>query len=166
MVRTAITAAFVGWLFASPVAVAADLPEQAGAARTVAMFDIFCFSQVPDIDAIANIAKGNFDEVVGEERQKFAEGGPPGELRVWKYVDFDQEYVLTTLQSRPDEAMKAEVPQFADATSYACSLLLPRQDPAVTKKDPPKPPPPPPAEFWPILVVLGVFALFFVFLST
>ena len=47
-----------------------------------------------------------------------------------------------------------------------CLPLLPRQDPAVTKKDPPKPPPPPPAEFWPILVVLGVFALFFVFLST
>jgi hypothetical protein len=47
-----------------------------------------------------------------------------------------------------------------------CLPLLPRQDPAVTKKDPPKAPPPPPAEFWPILIPLGIFALFFLFLRT
>lgn len=39
--------------------------------------------------------------------------------------------------------------------------------PAPKPKEPPKePPPPPPPELWPILVPLGIFVLFFLFLRT
>ena len=110
-------------------AVAQDLPEDPGAARTVGMFDLFCFSQVPDITAIAAIADGSFDEIQGAERQQYLPTGMSGDVRAWRFSDLGQDYVLTTLRTAPDDAFKADFPDFAESTSYGCSLILPQQDP-------------------------------------
>lgn len=108
---------------------AAELPEEAGAARTIAMFDIFCLSQLPDIEAIGKVAKaGEFQQLTGEELEKYQPEVKAEELKGWRYKDFDEDFVLTAARTLPDETFKEEVPEFADSMNYGCSLIIPAKD--------------------------------------
>ena len=113
--------------FAVP-ARAQALPEEAGAERTVRMFDLFCFALLPDLETIGEIAGEHFEELTGTELDRYQPQVPAEELRAWRFVDFEQEYVLTTARATPDEQFRSENPEFAESTSYACSLVLPAQD--------------------------------------
>lgn len=117
-------------LLAAAPACAEALPEKAGPERTVAMFNTFCLARMPDIEDIARIATaGEFTELQGDDVKPFQPPVPAEKIRVWKYKDFDKEYALITTQSAPDDEFKKGVPEFADSTSFACSLLLPASDP-------------------------------------
>lgn len=108
---------------------ASELPAQAGPARTVAMFDIFCLSQLPDLQAIEKVAKaGNFRPLEGADLEKFQPQIKPEELKAWRYKDFNDDFVLTAARTLPDEQFKKDVPEFADSTNYACSLVIPAKD--------------------------------------
>lgn len=108
---------------------AQNLPEKPGAARTVKMFDLFCLSQLPNIEAVAELAKaGEFNELAGSELQKYQPPVKAEELRAWKYKDFDADFVLTTARTLPDAQFKKAVPEFADGTNFGCSLVIPAKD--------------------------------------
>ena len=111
------------------VAVDADaqdglLPEEAGAARTVKLFDLLCMTHVPNLETIARIASENFDEITGQALERYRPADEPEELRAWRFSEFGDEYVLVTARSAPNAAA-GEQPDFAQATSYDCTLVLP-----------------------------------------
>lgn len=112
-------------------AAAQDLPEQPGPERTVKLFDLFCYAHLPDLDAVADIAAaGGFAELEGDELELYRPDAEAEALRAWRFDDFGAEFVLSTARSLPDDAFKADVPEFADSTSYACSLVIDNDDPA------------------------------------
>jgi hypothetical protein len=38
------------------------------------------------------------------------------------------EFVLTAARTKPDAQFKKDVPEFADSTNFACSLIIPTKD--------------------------------------
>jgi hypothetical protein len=122
-----ISSIFLG-LF-SCQAIAAELPAKAGAERTVKMFDTFCFSQLPDIDAIAKIAKGNFTPITGLALRAFGSDAPTDRLMAWKFEDLGSNYVLSATAGSLDAQAKKDMPEFAQAKSTACSFHAINNDP-------------------------------------
>jgi hypothetical protein len=115
----------VALMFASAIH-AQELPKEKGPARTVKMFDIFCLSQLPDLDGVAKVAGfGEFAQITGKDLERYQPEVPAEDLRAWRFHDFEAEYVLTAAKSKPDAGFKKEVPKFAKSTNFACSLLIP-----------------------------------------
>ncbi len=111
---------------AAGAAVGQGLPKQKGPARIVKMFDIFCLSQLPGLDGVAQAAGfGEFAQITGAELEQYQPAVPAEELRAWKFHEDGAEYVLTASKSKPDSQFKAEVPKFANSTNYSCSLVVP-----------------------------------------
>jgi hypothetical protein len=116
---------------------AQGLPKEKGPARTVEMFNIYCLSQLPDLDGVRQAAGfGEFAQITGDELEPYQPAVPAEELHAWRFHDLGAEYVLTAARSKPDESFKKEAPAFAKSTSVACSLLFPATDPgeAVVKQ--------------------------------
>jgi hypothetical protein len=106
------------------------LPKDKGPARTVGMFNIYCLSQLPDLDGVRKAAGfGEFAQITGEELRHYQPAVPAEELNAWRFHDSGGEYVLTAARAKPDESFKKQVPAFAKSTSVACSLLFPATDP-------------------------------------
>jgi hypothetical protein len=109
---------------------AQGLPKEKGPARTVGMFNIYCLSQLPDLDGVRQAAGfGEFAQITGDELEPYQPAVPAEELNAWRFHDLGAEYVLTAARSKPDESFKKEAPAFAKSTSVACSLLFPASDP-------------------------------------
>jgi hypothetical protein len=113
------------------VAPADELPKEKGVPRTVKMFDMFCLSQLPDIEAIERFAGfGEFAQIFGAELAPYRGGAPEEKVLAWRFHDFGAELILTATRAKPDEAFKQTHPAFAKASSVACSLLIPNDAPA------------------------------------
>lgn len=124
--RLVLVAALAAALALAPWTVGAqDLPEEPGAARTVKMFDLFCFALLPDLATIADIAGQHFEEITGDELARYKPNAGADDIRAWRFTDFEADYVLTTARTPADDAFRREFPELADATSFACSLVLP-----------------------------------------
>lgn len=121
-----ITSLLMGLI--STQAFAGDLPSKPGAERTVKMFDTFCFSQLPDIDAIANIAKGNFTPITGLALRAYGSGAPTDRLMAWKFKDAGSDYVLSATAGTLDAKATKDMPGFANAKSTACSFQAKNKD--------------------------------------
>lgn len=108
---------------------AQGLPPDAGPARTAKMFDLFCFSQLPDIEGIASVAKsGEFTELSGAELQKYQPQVPADKIHVWQFDDLGSTFTLISTKSKPDAEFKKTFPAFANSVNYACSLITPGKD--------------------------------------
>ena len=107
---------------------AGELPDKAGPDRTIRMFELFCYNQMPDIARIAQIARGNFTPLTGDELQKFQPSVKTDRLKAWKWRDKGAQYILAASQSVPDEAFKKEVPAFAGSIAYSCSFFPKNKD--------------------------------------
>jgi hypothetical protein len=105
------------------------LPAEGGAARTVRLFDLFCMTHVPDLDTIAHIASENFEELTGAVLQRYRPAEEPEVLRAWRFSEFGAEFVLVTARSAPGVGAGPDEPDFAAATSYDCTLVLPDDAP-------------------------------------
>jgi hypothetical protein len=122
------TAAFTTALLLASASLAQDLPAEPGPARTVGIFDRFCYHPLPSLDVIATIAAaGGFSEITGAELQRYQPPVAAAELRAWKFEDLGSAYTLTTARSHPDEEFARALPQFAESTNYACSLIVENQ---------------------------------------
>lgn len=132
MIQRLLTMACFAVLFAwGGPANAQELPEKAGPERTAKLFELFCFNQLPDIAAIANIAKaGGFTPLEGAELQKYQSGVPAEDLNAWKFDDLAGKYVLITAKTKPGPEEMKDFPGFEGATSYACTLFTPSNDPS------------------------------------
>jgi len=109
---------------------AQGVPKEKGPARIVSMFNIYCLSQLPDLDGVTQAAGfGEFAQITGEELRQYQPAVPAEALHAWRFHDLGAEYVLTAARTKPDETFKKQVPAFAKSTSVACSLLFPATDP-------------------------------------
>lgn len=113
---------------ASP-ALGVELPAKAGAERTVKMFDTFCFSQLPDLDAIAKIAKGNFTPITGLALKAYETAASSDRVMAWKFKDHGSDYVLSATAGSLDAQAKKDIPDFANAKSTACSFQATNKNP-------------------------------------
>lgn len=114
---------------ASPVS-AEELPKEKGVARTVKMFDMFCLTQLPNVDGVARFAGfGEFAQITDDELEPYKLGTPAEELQAWRFHDLGAELILTASRSKPDETFKKQFPAFANSRNVACSLLIPNGDP-------------------------------------
>jgi hypothetical protein len=103
-----------------------ELPKEKGVARTVKMFDMFCLTQLPDIEGIERFAGfGEFAQILGDELAPFRNGLPDEKVLAWRFHDFGAEMILTATKAKPDEASKQKHPAFAGGRRVACSLLIP-----------------------------------------
>ena len=112
-------------MFASPTP-ADELPKEKGVARTVKMFDMFCLTQLPDIEGIERFAGfGEFAQILGLDLAPYRSDLPEEKVLAWRFHDFGAELILTATRAKPDEAQKQKHPAFAKGRSVACSLLIP-----------------------------------------
>ena len=113
-------------------AAAQTIPKEKGAARTVGLFSFLCLKQLPDLDGIERAAGfGEFDQLTGDDLKAYTPQAPAEKLFAWRYHDHGERFILTAARAKPDDAFKKQMPAFANATSTACSLLVPS-----TKPDP------------------------------
>lgn len=111
---------------ASSCALAEELPKEKGVARTVKMFDMFCLTQLPDIEGIERFAGfGEFAQILGADLAPYASGAPEEKVLGWRFHDFGAELILTASRATPDEAFRQKHPAFAKAKTASCSLLIP-----------------------------------------
>ena len=114
----------------SGLAGAQSVPKEKGPARTVRMFDFFCLSQLPDLNAIEHAAGlGEYDQITNDDLKPFEPDVTPEQLHAWRFHDQGEAFVLTAFRAPPNEALKAEAPAFAKETSVACSLHIPATTP-------------------------------------
>jgi len=117
-------------MLATSTSRAEELPKEKGIARTVKMFDMFCLTQLPDIEGIERFAGfGEFAQMSGDELAPFKTEPPAEKLLAWRFHDFGAELILTATRARPDEASKQKHPAFAKGKYVACSLLVPNDAP-------------------------------------
>jgi hypothetical protein len=114
-------------MLATAVSAAAEtIPNGKGAARTVGLFSFLCLKQLPDLDGIQRAAGfGEFDQLTGDDLKAYTPPTPTEKLFAWRYHDHGERFILTASRAKPDEAFKKQTPAFANATSTACSLLVP-----------------------------------------
>ncbi len=104
--------------------------EEPGPARSIFLFDKLCFEMVPEFDRLQSIATANkWQEVTGAALQRYAPPVATKQLKAWKFEDFAVPYQLAVSQSDLDEQAKRDFPDFAQAQSYSCSLILPAKAP-------------------------------------
>jgi hypothetical protein len=114
---------------AAPAAGIDLLPDAPGAERTVKLFDLLCMTLVPDLAAIGRIASAEFEEITGAALDRYRPEVAPAELRAWRFGEFGAEYALVVTRSAPNKAFREAEPEFADSTSYDCTLVLPAVTP-------------------------------------
>jgi len=111
-------------------AVALELPKEKGVARTVKMFDMFCLTQLPDIEGIERFAGfGEFAQMDGDELAPYSSGMPGEKVLGWRFHDFGAELILTATRAKPDASFTEGHPAFAKAKSVSCSLSIPNDEP-------------------------------------
>jgi hypothetical protein len=107
-------------------AFAPELPKEKGVARTVKMFDMFCLTQLPDIEGIERFAGfGEFAQMLGEELAPYSSRLPGEKILGWRFHDFGAELILTATRAKPDVSFTQKHPTFAKAKAVSCSLLIP-----------------------------------------
>jgi hypothetical protein len=94
------------------------------------MFNIFCLSQLPDLEGVRKAAGfGEFAQITGAELEQYRPASPTDALYAWSFHDAGGVYVLTAARSKADEELKKTAPAFAASTSVACSLRFPAAAP-------------------------------------
>lgn len=96
------------------------------AAPSVAAFERFCYAAMPDLAAIeAKVAEQKGATLEGKALDAFRPAVAPQVIKAWTLDVDGKEHSVAITQSPMDDQSKADFPNFADATNYACSLLLP-----------------------------------------
>ncbi len=127
--KSRIAMLLLALLVLAPPAAADELPKEKGVARTAKMFDMFCLTQLPDIEGIERFAGfGEFAQILGADLAPYRSGLPEEKTLAWRFHDFGSELILTATRAKPDEASKQKHPAFAKGRSVACSLLIPNDE--------------------------------------
>lgn len=117
-----------GFLLSANAAIAnpaATLPEKAGAARSVALFDQACYETTPDLALIEKkAAEQKWTALTGTALKAFSPDASAEMLKAWTFKDKGRTFHVSMARSALDAAMKEAMPAFADGKSYSCSLNL------------------------------------------
>jgi hypothetical protein len=106
------------------------IPKEKGPARTFRLFHFFCLQHLPDLDGIERAAGfGEYDQLHGADLAPYTPDRPFEKLFGWRYHDHGDEFVLTAIRSKPDDAFKQQMPAYAAATETSCTLRVPNVTP-------------------------------------
>lgn len=116
---------------ALPLVVAAQtIPKEKGPARTFAQFNFFCLQHLPDLEGIERAAGfGEYDQLLGDDLAPYVPQTRYEKLLAWRYHDHGEEFILTAMRSKPDDAFKKEMPAYAAAMRTSCALRVPNTKP-------------------------------------
>jgi hypothetical protein len=112
------------------VAQKSSLPEQAGAERTIALFDQICYETTPDFSPLLARAKSEkWKPLKGKRLKAFAPEAPTSELKAWQVKDRGGSFFVSIITGDVDPPLKEAMPAFANAKAASCSLNLPGKTP-------------------------------------
>ncbi len=105
--------------------------EQSDEADPVYVFNEVCYSKVPALDAIRDMAtRLSWNPISGDDLKRFTALKNPDLLEGWDMQVGERLFRLGIVQSRPIESMAKTFPDFADGTATSCTLVLDGQDEA------------------------------------
>ncbi len=105
---------------------AQSIPKEKGPGRVFGQFHFFCLKHLPDLDGVERAAGfGEYDQLLGSDLAPYLPDVPYEKFVGWRYHDHGEAFVLTAMRAKPDDALKAEMPQFAKGTQTACALRVP-----------------------------------------
>lgn len=121
-------------VFLASVAVAAlpatanaqSIPKEKGPARVFGQFHFFCLKHLPDLDGVERAAGfGEYDQLLGDDLAPYVPDTPYEKLLGWRYHDHGEEFILTAMRGKPDDAVKRELPAYANGAETSCTLRVP-----------------------------------------
>ncbi len=98
---------------------------QDGAAASVRLFDKLCYATMPEIGSVEAQADSTWQPITGKDLDTFRPAVAPEILKAWKLSAGGRTYSLAVTKSPMDDQSKLDFPKYADATNFACSLILP-----------------------------------------
>ncbi len=112
------------------IAGAQAIPKEKGPARVFGQFNFFCLKHLPDLEGVERAAGfGEYDQLLGDDLAPYVPDTPYERLVGWRYHDHGEEFVLTAMRAKPDDAFKVDTPAFASATAISCTLRVPNTKP-------------------------------------
>lgn len=97
----------------------------------VFVFNRICYAQVPNVQAIEDMAlRLAWRQMGGEDLKGFAGDLEPEKLVGWDVQVGERLFRVGVTQSKPPEGMAKTFPDFADGTSTSCSMVLDDQQDA------------------------------------
>ena len=120
ILATAVPPTTVALLAFSAPAHAEDAPGP-----SVRLFDRLCYSTMPDIAAVEAQADASWQPVTGADLDAYRPSVPPEVLKAWRLDPASGGYAVAISKSPMDEQSKTDFPNYADATNFACSVVLP-----------------------------------------
>lgn len=97
----------------------------------VFLFNEICYSQVPDVASIQDMAKRfAWEPMGGDDLQRFTTIKTPSLLEGWDMRLSERIYRIGIVQSEPSDALMTSFPDLTDATATSCSMVLDGQDDA------------------------------------
>lgn len=97
----------------------------------VFVFNKTCYAQVPNLQAIRNMAlELAWKPLAKEDLSQFTVAKNPDALEGWDMQVGERVYRLGVVQSAPSTAMTKNFPDFSDGTATSCTLVLDGNDDA------------------------------------
>lgn len=111
------------------VAVVAQSAEPGSETDPVYLFNEICYTQVPDVEKIQDMAtRFAWNPMGGEDLERFTSIKEPSLLKGWDIRLESRIYRLGLVQSAPNDTFIKSFPDLADATATSCTLVLDGQD--------------------------------------
>jgi len=106
-----------------------EVPENS--TDPVFIFNRVCYAQVPVVKNIEDMStRFAWERMSGEDLKQFTPLENPEYLQGWDVRLSQRLYRLGVVQSRPNEQLRNDFPDFADGMATACSLVLDGRDEA------------------------------------
>lgn len=100
--------------------------DAANASQTAKLFDDICYSTLPELQPIANLAKKDkWQPITGLALKAYAPEVPPDLLKAWSFRVNGVKYRASISSGPVDTTLQSAFPAFAKARAFACSLILP-----------------------------------------
>ncbi len=105
--------------------------DQGNETDPVFLFNEVCYTQVPDVAKIQDMAKRfAWSPIGGEDLESFTTIKTPSLLEGWDIRLSERIYRLGIVQSEPSDSFIASFPDMADGTAASCTLVLDGRDDA------------------------------------
>lgn len=105
--------------------------EQGSETDPVYLFNEVCYTQVPDVAKIQDMAKRfAWGPMGGEDLERFTTIKTPSLLKGWDIRLSERIYRLGIVQSEPSDSFIGSFPGMADGTATSCTMVLDGRDDA------------------------------------
>ena len=130
MLKKFLKSACLG-LIATPLAMPATASENSENPDPVYVFNRICYAQVPDLDAIQNMAlQLVWKSIPEEDLQEFRSYDNPSVLKGWDVQVGERLFRVGITQAGLTDQMKETFPDLANGTATSCSMVLDDQQEA------------------------------------